>query len=157
MTLCKCYVKLAVVDLWIIDNSSKTKCNLQDITKKRNTKGLRIRSHYEVLIVLFIVILLLSVTIKSQKDSVPVSHPCGANLYTLGKKERKRMMFPFAKHEPMLCLQNLPERINFTGDWFVTNKLLRILKILGLFVGFTIFRKIPQKVTKNILLNIKII
>ena len=66
------------------------------------------------------------------------------------------MMFRFAKHEPMLCLQNLPERINFIGDWFVTNKLLCLLKILGLFVGFTIFRKIPQKVTKNILLNIKI-
>ena len=56
------------------------------ILLRKETKGLRIRSHYEVLIVLFIVILLLSVTIKFQQDSVPVSHPCGANVYTLRKK-----------------------------------------------------------------------
>ena len=68
----------------------------------------------------------------------------------------KRMMFRFAEHEPMLCLQNLPERINVTGDWFVTNKLLHLLKILGLFVGFTIFHNVPQRLQRTLCYNDKI-
>ena len=65
-------------------------------------------------------------------------------------------MFRFAEHEPMLCLHNLPERINVTGDWFVTNKLLRLLKILGLFVGFTIFHNVPQRLQRTLCYNDKI-
>ena len=148
MTLYKCCVKLAVVDLWIINNSSKTKYNLQDINKKRNTKGLRIRSHYEVLIVLFIVILLLSVTIKSQQDSVPVSHPCGANVYTLRKKNDVPFRWAWTNVvSPKFTGTNKRHR------WLVRDQqIIALTKNFGPFCWFHNFPQCSPKVTKNTLL-----